>query len=107
MKKRYFVLAKCYDKKGRLLSVGFNSYTKTHPIQRYFARKVGHEQKEYLHAEIAAIIRARDHAIYRITIEQYDNQGYPANARPCPVCQEAISAYGIKVVEFTSEECMI
>ena len=31
--KKYHILAKCYDKKGRLLAAAFNSYTKTHPLQ--------------------------------------------------------------------------
>jgi tRNA(Arg) A34 adenosine deaminase TadA len=104
MKARQYLIAKCYDKKGRLLSVGFNSYTKTHPIQRYFARKVGHAKKEYLHAEIAAIIRAKDKLIHKITIERYDRHGNPACAKPCKICQEAIQAYGIHQIEYTYKE---
>lgn len=101
MKSRQFILAKCYDRRGNLLSVGFNSYTKTHPIQKYFAEKVGHHHKEYLHAEIAAILRAKDKPIYRITIERYNKAGWPVSAAPCKICQEAIQAYGIEKVEHT------
>ena len=41
-KKRYHILAKCYDRKGRLLSAAFNSYTKSHPLQaqKYSFQKV-------------------------------------------------------------------
>ena len=101
MKARQFILAKCYDKRGLLLSVGVNSYSKTHPLQKHFAEKVGHNEREFLHAEIQAILRAKDKPIYRITIERYDRYGNPALAKPCPVCQEAIRAFGIQVVEFT------
>lgn len=100
--KKYVVLAKCFDKKGNLLSTAYNSYSKTHPIQKYFALKVGHHHCEYLHAEIAAILRAKDKPIYRITVERYDKHGKAALAKPCVICNEAIKAYDIKVVEFTS-----
>ena len=99
--KRYHILAKCYDKKGRLLAAAFNSYTKTHPLQAYFARKVGHYHCEYLHAEIHAILKCKGKPIYRITIERYDACGLPANAQPCSICQEAIKAFGITKVEYT------
>lgn len=103
--KKYHILAKCYDKKGKLLSAAFNSYTKTHPLMLHFARKVGHSEqyckKIFLHAEISAILKARDKPIYRITIERYDAKGLPALAKPCPICQEAIKAFGIPVVEHT------
>ena len=99
--KKYYILAKCYDKKGRLLAAAFNSYTKTHPLQAYFARKVGHNHCEYLHAEIHAILKCRGKSIYKITTERYDARGLPANAKPCPICQEAIKAFGIEIVEYT------
>ncbi len=100
--KQHHILAKCYDKRGRLLSAAFNSYTKTHPLMQYFARKVGHPlERCYLHAEIHAILRARGKSIYRITTERYDARGLPANSKPCPICQEAIKAFGIQIVEHT------
>lgn len=102
MTQRYEIRAICYDKKGSKLSVGYNSYNKTHPLQKYFANRVGHTHKEYLHAEIAAILKAKDKKIHRIVVERFDKHGRPALAKPCPICNEAIKAYGIKVVEFTS-----
>lgn len=100
--KRQHILARCYDKKGNLLSVAFNSYTKSHPLQAYFARKVGHsEHKIYLHAEIAAILKARGKPIYKLSVERYDKSGLPANAQPCAICREAIKAFGIRKVEYT------
>jgi tRNA(Arg) A34 adenosine deaminase TadA len=100
-KKRYVIMAICYDKKHRMLGVGVNSYTKTHPLQKYFAKKVGHGEKECLHAEIAAILRCKQQAIYKIVVKRYNALGQPANAKPCSICQEAIKAFGIKVVEYT------
>ena len=101
-KRRQHIIAECYDKRGRLLSVGYNSYTKTHPIQAYFASKVGHYHRQFLHAEIAAILRAKGKSIHRIVVKRYSCSGLPANAAPCPICQEAIKAFGIKEVIYTN-----
>lgn len=98
---KYSITAKCYDKRGRLLSTGHNSYTKTHPIQAYFAAKVGHPSRKYLHAEIAAIIKAGDKKIHRIEISRFNKQHQQRNAKPCPICKEAIKAYGIKFISWT------
>ena len=100
-KKRYHILAKCYDRKGKLLSAAFNSYTKTHPLQAYFAKKVGHDHCTFLHAEIHAILKCKGKPIHRISVERYGSDGLPANARPCPICTEAIKAFGITKVEYT------
>ena len=100
-KKRYLILAKCYDRKGKLLSAAFNSYTKTHPLQAYLAKQVGHESQICLHAEIAAILKCKGKSIYRITTERYDANGLPANAKPCKICQLAIKMFGITKVEYT------
>ena len=99
--KKHLILAKCYDKKNRLLSVAYNSYSVSHPVQAKFASQVGTPEKIYLHAEICAIIRAKGKSIHRITIERYSKDGKPLLAKPCPVCQAAIDFYGIQEVYYT------
>lgn len=101
MKRKYDIRAICYDKKGRILSVGYNSYTKTHPIQDYYARQAGHPQRIFLHAEIAALLRAKDKQIHKIKVERYAKNGEPMNASPCAVCEKAIKAWGVTFVEHT------
>lgn len=101
MAQKYDIIAKCYDKRGRLLSVGINSYRKTHPLQKHFATLVGHEYKEYLHAEIQAILRAKDQPIYKITVERYNKDGQPMLAKPCKICELAIKSFNIQKVEYT------
>ena len=100
-RKRYIITAKCFDKKGRLLSIGMNDYKKSHPIQSYYAKLVGLSEKIYLHAEIQALLRAGDKKVYKIVVERYDYQGKPVNAEPCPICKAAIKAWGVTKVEFT------
>lgn len=91
-----------YDKRGRVLSVGKNSYIKTHPYQAKCARDVGLPDKQFLHAEIHAIVRCKQlHRAHRIVVMRFDSVGKPKNAKPCPVCESAIKAAGIKIVEHT------
>jgi deoxycytidylate deaminase len=98
---RQKVTALIYDKKGRLLATGHNSYTKTHPKQAHFARLAGAERKTYLHAEIAAIIRAGP-AAYAIHVLRYRRDGSLALARPCEICMLAIRESGIKEISYST-----
>lgn len=103
-KKRFEVRATVYDKRGRVLAEGKNSYVKSHPMQWKFAKQVGLSQKIYLHAEIDAIRKVKDRSkIHKIVVERY-NSGKPAKSKPCPICEAAISEFGIKLVEYHSED---
>lgn len=102
MTQKQNITAIIYDKRGRVLSVGQNSYVKTHPLQAKHAIKVGEEHKVYLHAEISAITKCKDLSrAHKLVIVRYDRNGNPALARPCNVCQSAINATNIKFVEHT------
>ena len=96
------ITAIIFDKKGRVISVGQNSYVKTHPKQAHFARSVGLPHKQFLHAEIAAIIRCRDLSrAHRMVVTRINRKGRTALAKPCPICESAIKEAGIKEVEWT------
>lgn len=79
-------------RKNRISSTGFNSYTKTHPTQNHYARLAGQPKREYLHAEIAALLRAPPD-VDTLHIYRFDKQGNPVSAAPCPVCRLAIAAF--------------
>jgi deoxycytidylate deaminase len=100
-RKKFVIKATTFDSRDRIISVGYNSYTKTHPRQAKIADMVGLDDKQYLHAEVAAIIRSKGRDIHKIKIERYDSEGNPKLAAPCPVCQMAIKMAGIKFVEYT------
>lgn len=100
---RFKIQATCYDAKGRVLSKGRNQYNKTHPLQAHFAKLAGEPYKIYLHAEIAAILKAGGKKIHTIKVERYTSDGCAANAQPCPICQLAIKAFGIKRIEYTND----
>lgn len=99
---RFDMTAIIYDKRGRVLSVGKNSYIKTHPLQNKHACMVGLPDKQFLHAEIHAITRCRNlERAHRIVVTRFGSRGEPKTAKPCPVCVSAIQAAGIKYVEHT------
>lgn len=99
---QHLVTALIYDRKGRVLSVGQNSYVKTHPLQAMHATKAGLPEKQYLHAEIHAITRCRDLSkAFKIFVTRFNKNGEPVLAKPCPVCISAIHASGIKNVVHT------
>ena len=101
MSRRYEITALAYDKRGRLLSVGRNSYTRTHPLQAKYGRRAGKPNAIYLHAELSALLKAREQ-VYKLVVLRYDKDGNPALAKPCPACQLAIREFGVKNVEYTS-----
>ena len=101
-KQRFDMTAVIYDKRGRVLSIGKNSYVKTHPLQYRHCNKVGLPDKQFLHAEIHAIALCRNlDRAHRILITRFDKRGKPKTAKPCPVCVSAILEAGIKIVEHT------
>jgi tRNA(Arg) A34 adenosine deaminase TadA len=96
------ITAVIYDRKGNVLSIGQNSYIKTHPLQARHAERVGMPEKQFLHAEISAITRCRrlDRA-HKILVTRYNKHGEPVLAKPCPVCTSAIRAANIQYIEHT------
>jgi tRNA(Arg) A34 adenosine deaminase TadA len=102
MTTKYNLTAFIYDKQGRVISFGQNSYVKTHPLQAFHARKSGKEKSIYLHAEIHAITRCKDiSAAHKMVVVRYGKDGKPAPAKPCVICQSAIKSTPIKIVEHT------
>ena len=63
--------------------------------------KVGLPDKQFLHAEVLALLRAGERDVHRISVERYHKNGEPANAMPCPICAEAIRMWGVKYVDHT------
>lgn len=89
------------DKKDNILTEGYNSYTKTHPLQAHYANMVDLPEKVFLHAEISALVKVRYGKPYKLYIARVDAYGNTMLAAPCPICQEAIKQAGIKSVEYT------
>ena len=91
MTKRHRITAIIYDRKGTVLSIGQNSYVKTHPLQAKYAAEMGEDYKVFLHAEIHAITKLKDiNKAHKMVIFRYSEDGKPALAKPCKICSQAI-----------------
>lgn len=98
MSKRHSLTAIIYNKRGYPISIGQNSYLKTHPMQAKAAANVGEHAKIYLHAEIAAIVKLPKNAKpHSILITRFNSKGEPVNAAPCPSCHLFLSTFGLQV----------
>jgi len=78
---------------------------KTHPFQSKYSK---HPDAIHLHAEIAAIAKARtnqsdlsDCELYVVRVKHDGGNLIPALAKPCPGCWGAIRAFGIREVYYT------
>ena len=98
---KHSVTAIAYNAKNKIISIGRNSYVKTHPLQASLAAKSNKPHCIYLHAEIDAIIRAKGAPIHTLKIFRIGKSGLYLNAAPCVICQEAIKQFKIKYVEHT------
>lgn len=97
--KKHNVTAIAYDKRNKVLSVGSNSYVKTHPLMFKFGKKVGKPKKIYLHAELDALLKARPHQVYKLVVLRVGKSGKYLNAKPCKICQEIIKLFNVQKIE--------
>lgn len=102
--KRYRIVATCFDKKGKVLGVGKNSYTKSHPLAFHFAKLAeNNTEKCYLHAELDSLLKARGKPVHSIYVQRIEKEGFGL-AKPCKACACAIKAFGVKFVQYTTND---
>lgn len=92
------------DKRGKVLSIGVNSYNKSHPLMAKYAEQTGTPEKCYLHSEVAALVALNYNdrqKAHKLSVARIMKNGETGLAAPCPACQRAISDLGIKVIEHT------
>ena len=93
------------DLKGKVISKGFN-IRKTHPFQQHYANKMKNKEKEFLHAEMSALVKCRKspHTLY---VARLKKDGSIGNAKPCPICLNAIQESGLKRIVYTNDDSSI
>jgi len=94
--------------KHRIISSGYNSSTKTNPIQkRIDEKRFKCECRGVVHSETNALIplikRGYDLSRASIFVYREHKDGTLAMARPCPGCESLIRACGIRKVYYTTE----
>lgn len=99
-RKKYNFAAILTNKKNKILSIGLNSFTKTHPLQAKYALKVHQRERIYLHSEIDALRKCKETPYY-IYVARVDMNGVPCLAKPCPICEMALLETGVKGIYYT------
>lgn len=89
--------------KNRVLTCACNMEKKSHPIQAKFAKRVGLKEKIYLHAEVAALVKCRQE-VDAIVVARVNSQNKLRLAKPCKICQLAISEAGVNKVYYSTNE---
>ena len=90
--KRFKMSCVITDKRGNVISVGWNKY-KTHPT-------LGGGNFGYIHAECDALLKA-----FKVNKVAYRAIVYRRNhnlSKPCTSCMEKLTRYGIKEVIYSS-----
>lgn len=87
-------------KGNRVISVGVNHRTKTHPISTEI------NPHHTIHAEVNAVVRAVNKNLLvgaTIVVYREDKFGNTLMARPCETCQKLLKSYGIKKMIYTNQ----
>lgn len=109
-----FRLGACIAKKGKIISIGFNLH-KTHPLQRHYntllRSDIEADAPHYIHAEMAALIKAKSMGIdlkgSEIYVYRIAADGTPGMSRPCAACMKAIKVHGIKKIHYTTSDGIV
>ncbi len=80
-----------------------NAEGKTHPEQKRLADRVNEPYRMSLHAELRALLKARE-AVDTLVVGRVNRQGGLCLSRPCRVCQLAIQEYGISRVVYSGPD---
>lgn len=105
---RFELTAIIKDRKGNILSIGKNSYFKTHPLMVKLARHFGefNTKKIYIHAEIDAIIKCKSiekaHSIEIYRMHNFNKKYLPS--MPCKICMSGIAQTPIKEIIFVNSK---
>ena len=97
--KQHKVACACYDKRGRLVSTAWNMPKKSHPIQAKYAEMAGMAKRINLHAEVLALIRAKE-TVHTIHIVRTSTLGIPKASFPCKICMGYILDTDVKEIIF-------
>jgi|SRR5690554_6921344 len=91
----------------KLIASGYNTLTKTHPLQHHYASLVGMPDAIYLHAEMAAIVEARskgnDLSGSSVYVFRRGLDGDVKMCRPCKICMRALADADVKEVIYTTD----
>lgn len=89
-------------RKNKVIATAANHDCKSHPLQAKWAERVGLNEKIYLHAEMSAMIKAREEADKIVVVRLGGHSGDELRqARPCPICEAYLRHSNIKHVYYS------
>jgi deoxycytidylate deaminase len=96
-------LAAAIYNRRKLISYGFNDYTRSHPLQKQYGVN---DEACFVHAEMAAIISAKREdlsgkTIYVARARKIAGRWESGLALPCPGCRKAIEDFGFRRIVFS------
>lgn len=100
-------------KRNKIISAATNSYTKTHPIQKWAAERTAriygqkyYSLKQYLHSEIRAIIKAKGEPADTIVVCRVGGHGGKElrNSRPCNICSAFLIQNGVQHIHYSTDQ---
>ena len=94
--------------KHRIISSGYNSDTKTHPLQKIYNKyRFTDEGNHKCHAELSALLPLiksnTDLSNANVYVYREYKNHHLACARPCPSCMKLIKDCGIKRIYYSTE----
>ena len=106
--KKFNIGAVIINHNKQILSIAYNQ-TKSHPEQKKLNKyryTPYDKDKNFLHAELAAILKANKEELKNAIIYVYrqDLNGHIACSRPCPACMAKIKEVGIRVIYYTTRD---
>ena len=103
-KQKVLIVAIGLDKNGTIRSTGYNSYTKTHPLQFQLSIKHNEHNKPFVHAEVQCVINAKQKQLSTILVLRVLKDGTWGLAKPCNVCSDFLKSKNIKTVLYSTED---
>lgn len=95
------VVAFVLDSKGRILTTGWNSYEKTHPVQKKAAFALSKTYKVFMHAEVHALTRLSYKQLGKqkmIVVIRLGSNNQLLPSCPCIICSDVIREYGVETI---------
>ncbi len=89
--------------KNKVITTATNHDCKSHPLQAKWAERVGLSEKIYLHAEMSAMIKARDDADKIVVVRLGGFSGHELRqSRPCPICEAYLKHSGVNHIYYST-----
>jgi tRNA(Arg) A34 adenosine deaminase TadA len=104
-KKKQNVVAICFDRRGKVFSIGTNSFSQSSGKMAELSKQVDEDEKVFFHAEISSLTRwrrySKDTNPHGIYVARLSKAGTLVNSKPCNTCALGLRLAGIRKIYHT------